>query len=136
MSERLGVPAFALLRSPASRRSLLFSTFFLLIIVKMYGTSANTRTPMEASTASQNGLSFIFFMSMSVSLLLGRLGRGRELPRLFADRQVQGDQVPPVVLGSAVVGLEAVVLLRLRPLQVGRLVLDAPEQRGHALLQL
>src|SRR6185503_19070461 len=137
MSCLLGVPSRASLSMPARLRSRMFSFFFSLIIVKMKGTSAKSSTPTATRTAIQNGLSFIFFMFIEVSLLFRGLdGDGRGLPRLFADRRVQRHQIAPEILRSVVVGLEPVERLGLGPRQVRRLLLDAPEQRRRALHEL
>src|SRR5688572_8219665 len=106
MSCLLGVPSFALFKSPARRRSLVFSCVFLANIGATRTRNTASRTPREATMPSQNGLSLIFFMSMLLVLLHGR---GRGLARLLADRQLQRHQVAPVVLGRVPVGLEAVV---------------------------
>src|SRR5947207_11117258 len=135
MSARLGVPSFAIFRSLA--RELTFFLFFastaVLGITIAPKSATSTRPAMR--TPNQKGLSFILFMAISLFVLrglgvaCGLHGSGGGLARLLADRHLQRHLVPRVVQRRLGVRLEGGGL-RLRPSDVRRILLHAPERRA------
>src|SRR2546421_8863399 len=104
MSARLGVPAFAPFRSPTMRLTSRFRLVSSLALAITRGRRPRRSTAIDATMASQKGLSFILFMAISLFVLRGfdfargLRGRHGRFTRLFAHRHLQRDPVAPVVL--------------------------------------
>src|SRR5581483_2829939 len=132
MSARLGVPSLASFSSLAFVLILPVRRLLSFHFGSTRSTSSTTRTPPAASMPSQKGLSWGFFMA--ASLFSRRNGGG--LAGLLGHGHFEGDVVAPVRLLLAFVQLLAGIRLRHRPLEVGRLLLDAPEVRRGAFEEL